>query len=628
MIRILISCFILVFLSTNLHARWSTQQDASIKIIYDNTNISINKDYTYESTVESLGEILKEQGRENYSKYTFQYDIKREKIEILKAYTIFEGKKYIVTEKEIENKPLASEANALAEYGQISIAFPKVVVGAKIYLRYKIKVNSASPPEYFDNLFSFGKGGYLENATVTIDSAIPLYSLVNDPSGVLDIKSDNKKNQPTKKLIINLKKSFISNLVDEPRYGAINPKYLTWVAITSEDTWRGMHKKFIDKYSKTINQKLPTDFEKIYEGAKQQKSEVDQINYITYSLNDKIQYLMDRRTISGNVFPRDLNEVAKTQYGDCKDFSFATGAILKKLGYNVDIVLVYRGEIYPEFKSQIPFWQFNHMMLKVRSKSGNVYWLDPTNFVSMANGIFPDIADRMSLVISEQEAKYEKIPAIDSAKSKNFITKEYLIDKDNVSVDVVFDANLSGQSFWHFNGLGKVYSKRRLEDTFFMIANGYKIVSPKDRISAKIPNLESRIVKDVKFRVEYKTNDLLFHTNLGKGLKLRYKFLEFVNDTIEDNKIDFYIGTPRAYNVRTVVKSKCIKNTKSLNFDIDTMWIKLNRTAKCINKDTVITDNVLFKKSFIKNEEIKTDEFKKLKKAITDNYIGMAIIVD
>ena len=160
MIRILISCFILVFLSTNLHARWSTLQDSSIKTIYENVNISINKDYTYESTVESLDEILKEQGRANYSKYTFQYDIKREKIEILKAYTIFEGKKYIVTEKEIENKPLASEAAALAEYGQISIAFPKVVVGAKIYLKYKVKVSDLAIPEYFVNFFSFGKGGY------------------------------------------------------------------------------------------------------------------------------------------------------------------------------------------------------------------------------------------------------------------------------------------------------------------------------------------------------------------------------------------------------------------------------------------------------------------------------------
>ena len=41
---------------------------------------------------------------------------------------------------------------------------------------------------------------------------------------------------------------------------------------------------------------------------------------------------MDKRSISGNVFPRDLNEVARTQYGDCKDFSFSTGgAIFKNL---------------------------------------------------------------------------------------------------------------------------------------------------------------------------------------------------------------------------------------------------------------------------------------------------------
>ena len=63
-------------------------------------------------------------------------------------------------------------------------------------------------------------------------------------------------------------------------------------------------------------------------------------------------------------------------------------------------------------------------------------------------------------------------------------------------------------------------------------------------------------------------------------------------------------------------------------FVIDTQLIKLNRTANCINDDTIVIDNALFKKSFIKNEEIITDEFKKLKKAINDNYIGMAVIID
>ena len=93
MVRIFISCFILVFLNIDLHARWATLQDSSIKIIKSNTDITVNKDYTYESTIEFLDEILKEQGRQYYSKYTFQYDIKREKIDILEAYTIFENKK-------------------------------------------------------------------------------------------------------------------------------------------------------------------------------------------------------------------------------------------------------------------------------------------------------------------------------------------------------------------------------------------------------------------------------------------------------------------------------------------------------------------------------------------------------
>ena len=58
MVRIFISCFILVFLNIDLHARWATLQDSSIKIIKSNTDITVNKDYTYESTIEFLDEIL------------------------------------------------------------------------------------------------------------------------------------------------------------------------------------------------------------------------------------------------------------------------------------------------------------------------------------------------------------------------------------------------------------------------------------------------------------------------------------------------------------------------------------------------------------------------------------------
>jgi hypothetical protein len=482
-----------------------------------------------------------------------------------------------------------------------------------------------SIPEYFSDFFSFGRGGYYEKSHVNINSEIPLYIHKNDLHEILDIKNEYKKDKSIKSITINQKRPFTNDLIDEPSSGAINKKYLTWVAVTSEKTWQGLHKKFIDKYSKIIDQKLPDGFEKIYESAKNKKSEIDQINYVTLNLNDLIQYLMDRRSISGNVFPRDLNEVAKTQYGDCKDFSFATGAILKKLGYKIDIVLVYRGEIYPEFKAPIPFWVFNHMMLKVQGKNGNVYWLDPTNFQSMASGLFPDIADRMALVVSDKEAKYEKIPSINPKNSINNITKEYYIEDDKVGLS--FDAKLSGQSAWNLNGVGKFYSKQRLEDLLFMCVNDNKFVNYEDKISSTILILDSRIVQDVKFKLEYRADDLLLNTNLGKALKLKYKTLYFFNDIAKDDKIDFYIGMPILYDVKTIIKSHCIKNIKNLDFNIDTIWVKLNRSAKCINKDTIILDKIAFKKSFINNEEAKTQEFKNLKKAIIDNYINIALII-
>ena len=264
-------------------------------------------------------------------------------------------------------------------------------------------------------------------------------------------------------------------------------------------------------------------------------------------------------------------------------------------------------------------------MLRVQGKSGNVYWLDPTNFQSMAGGLFSDIADRMALVISEKTAEYEKIPPIDPINSISNITREYYIDNDKVRLS--FDAKFSGQFAWNLTGLGKFYSKQRLKDLLFMSINGNKFVDSKDKISSTIPNLESRIVEDVKFKLAYKADDLLLNTNLGKALKLKYKPLYFFNNISEDDKIDFYMNMPTFYDLKTMIKSHCIKNTKSLNYDIDTTWIKLNRSAKCINNDTIILDKIIFKKSFIKNEETKTQKFKKLKKAIIDNYINIAVII-
>ena len=44
MFRIFIYCLVLILSIATTHARWATLEDSSIKTLYDNTNILINKD--------------------------------------------------------------------------------------------------------------------------------------------------------------------------------------------------------------------------------------------------------------------------------------------------------------------------------------------------------------------------------------------------------------------------------------------------------------------------------------------------------------------------------------------------------------------------------------------------------
>ena len=96
MVRVFIYCLILILSTITLHARWATLEDSSIKTMYENVNINVNKDYTHETTIEFLDEIIKEQGRRGFPKFIFECDLKREKVKILEAYTILKVKNMLL----------------------------------------------------------------------------------------------------------------------------------------------------------------------------------------------------------------------------------------------------------------------------------------------------------------------------------------------------------------------------------------------------------------------------------------------------------------------------------------------------------------------------------------------------
>ena len=72
---------------------------------------------------------------------------------------------------------------------------------------------------------------------------------------------------------------------------------------------------------------------------------------------------------------------------------------------------------------------FNHAFLKVTSKTGKIYWIDPTNNVSMATGVFSDIANKMVLILDSKEPAYERSENVDPRHSERiYLRKLEIID--------------------------------------------------------------------------------------------------------------------------------------------------------------------------------------------------------
>ncbi|WP_341813119.1 DUF3857 domain-containing protein [Wolbachia endosymbiont (group B) of Germaria angustata] len=610
------------FVASTAEARWSKYEDASVEVKFSNVNINVNRDGTYETEVELQAKILKESGRDRFSLYSLIYNDDSADLTVLEAKTAYNGEEYIVTEDMIEDKPLASPSKGFDQLRQVTISFPKIEIGTEVYLRYK-QVNKKVPVDNFYGLSFSYHGDYLQAENTKINSELPLEIKVNDPREVLEIAEE--KNDDIHSISIALKKAVYENTTNEPHNGILNIKHNTWVSLSSLSEWEDLAKKLAPGYHSVINQPLPATFEAIAEFADNESTDEEKINAVTSLLNEKVQYMGDWRTVSGKFFPRDLEKIADSQVGDCKDFSASTAAILQKLGYKVQPILVMRGTTSTSNPEALPnMGNFNHVMLKVTNRDGKIYWIDPTNTVSMAQGIFPDIADRNALVLDSEEADYIKIPAVQGENSKVISHSELTIE-DNV-VNEYGQLTVQGEAALGLTGVGLYYSDEQLRDSVFRMISGVYL-DEEEKKFLELPDLTLRNVEDLTIKYEFQQKNKIFKTNLGPALNLGDNWLNDVVNTASDQVSDLFIGVPKTKESHMIIKDIKIKNCENLNFEIDSPWLYVNRFCKYKNDGTEFSNLITIKKSFITNEELKTAEYKNLKSELENNFSRASIII-
>jgi transglutaminase-like putative cysteine protease len=262
-------------------------------------------------------------------------------------------------------------------------------------------------PGHFSLTYNIGEFNQADNASVKIESEIPLTIKDNDPFNVITVKE--KRNGLNYSYHAFLTEPYLKLPVQEA--GSIGKDKFTYIKISSENEWSKITSNMRTRFEKVLSQPLPKEYVPLIQEVQKSNSLEDKVNQLLVHMTQKYNYLGDWRTVSGGFTPRSLDEIASTKFGDCKDFSVMTVKLLREMKITADVALVMRGPatIIRLMAYDIPGMDlFNHAIVRIEDK-GKVYWIDPTNKLSFGLNQRSDISGRPALPLTTKN-KLEDIP--------------------------------------------------------------------------------------------------------------------------------------------------------------------------------------------------------------------------
>ena len=395
-------------------ARWATEKDAGSRHELRRTTIKVKKDGSFIKEEEIQVKILKESALASYGNYYLTYNGQAQKMEILSAKALTEGKEFPVDLKLIEDKPLASSPRGFDQIRQVLIVFPRLQVGSVLHIHYRHHFMVVPFPNFFSYFDNF-RGRFLARREIQVESEQPLFYKVNNPEQVL--KASYRVHKKKKRYVfkLSLRRPVFQTVIDES-YPFVDPDLFPWVEISTAKKWPEMVKSLGNQYESIITSPLPKMHQRILDSVQKiPTGPEDQIEFIIAALIGGIRYFRDWKAINGGYVPRPLSVIAKTGFGDCKDLSVSLAALLRKIGFKAHVGFIHRGRWrHGNSDFKLPNGgAFNHAIVRAE-KSGRVFWLDPTNKVSYARGLFSDITDRPILILKKEGAAISRTPKIHS----------------------------------------------------------------------------------------------------------------------------------------------------------------------------------------------------------------------
>jgi len=171
------------------------------------------------------------------------------------------------------------------------------------------------------------------------------------------------------------------------------------------------------------------------------KTELESIEMVANGVAENVRYVAVELDGSGWK-PHEPAEVLKARYGDCKDVSVLTAALLRTLDIDAWPALLRTRDAGMIDGSIVTPSLMNHMIVYVRS-GGEEYWVDPTGGVLELGELPPADRNAQALVLTDGACSFIRTPEARAAENRIAWT---------VSAEMGTDGTVAGRVRGEFAG--------------------------------------------------------------------------------------------------------------------------------------------------------------------------------
>ena len=557
-------------------------------IFYDSKVIKISDNGTTEKLITKIYYILDKNGIKEFNSDSIGYNPDIEKVEILKAKTVYRDNTEYPSYEKNDQPLLNEEENLYYKYNIQKITFPNTAPDTIIIFQYNIwsKNESEFKKSYFSDKL-FWKDYYpilSKDYTLIIPKNMNIYydykNFKNKLNPTIQINDNSKIYQWIEK---NIEQLYYEN--DMPSLETIIPTLI----ISSFNSWAQIGdwiwKLSIDQIN--YNDEMNTFINKINDAHYENKQLI--INKIFSVIRDQIRYVGIEYGLSG-IQPRDAISVFTSKYGDCKDKALLMVTLLKKLNIESYLGLVKTSDKGRDNFSIPYLGSFNHAICIV--KNNNIYqFYDPTAnyynaeelpFSDRLNGVFIIDPSNYSFLTVPPYIKDENLSIINSTNIINndlsLDSKRKIIRNGQFAPYLRYLATVKDQhkkeleDYWNslFPGTTLTYVDYQIENNYFeyeiLIKDFIQKISRINQFPAILNKTDIYytycLAKEKKYPIDfnfpYKTID-----NNTYILKLPINKLKLPQNRIIKNKyFNYTLSYKRSGNVITLNKIFELKKTK------------------------------------------------------------------